>query len=138
VIAPSLYADLTARGVRLSVAPTPRDGDLSPLRLRVRAPDGALTPGLKEAIERHRDDLLDFVFELEERAALHLERAGANSAELESAAAFARSCVRGGGALPERSLLDLALNHPTVQAAVHAFARVGFEVIDVRRREAAA
>lgn len=138
MIAPSLYADLTALGVRLSVAPTPSAGELPPLRLRVQAPAGALTPALKEALARHRDDLLDFVFELEERAAIHLERGNATAAEREGAAAFARSCVRGGGALPERSLYDLAVNHPGVQAAAHVFARLGFEVVEVQRREEAA
>lgn len=132
-VAASLYAELAGRGVRLSVAPTPEAGELPPLRLRVRAPEGALTPGLKASIERHRADLLAFVFELEERAALHLESDDASAAEWEGAAAFARMCVRGAGALPDAALLDLAEHHPCVAAAARVFGPL--EIVSVRPRE---
>jgi TubC N-terminal docking domain len=131
--ATSLFAELTARGVRLSIAPTPEAGGLPPLRLRVRAPEGALTPGLKEAIERHRADLLGFVFELEERAAIHLERDGASAAEWEGAEGFARMCVRGAGASPDACLRDLAEHHPCVREAARIFG--GLEIIGVWRGE---
>lgn len=103
MIAPSLYADLKLRGVRLLVAPTPKadaSSESPPLRLRVQALEGALTPALEDALRRHRDALLEYVFELEERAAIHLEREDATAAESEAAERFARSCVVGGSAGP--------------------------------------
>jgi hypothetical protein len=133
VIAHSLYADLTARGVRLSVAPTPKAGELLPLRLRVQAPKGALTPSLKEAIERHRPDLLDFVFELAERAAIHLERDDANVAEWHEADRFARAWVRGAGANTDACLRDLVEHHPAIKAAARAFGPL--EIVGVWRDE---
>jgi hypothetical protein len=131
--APSLYAELTTRGVRLSVAPTPKDGELLPLRLRVQAPPGALTPGLKSAIERHRPELLDFVFELAERAAIHLERDDASAEEWEGADRFARAFVRGGGATVDAALLDIAEHHETMRAAAGVFRDL--EIVGVRRDE---
>jgi hypothetical protein len=131
--APSLHAELTARGVRLSIAPTPKDGDCPPLRLRVQAPTGALTPALKEAIERHRPDMLDFVFELAERAAIHLERGDASAEEWEAADRFARTCVRGAGANADACLRDLAEHHPAVKAAARAFGPL--EIVGVWRDE---
>lgn len=134
--APSLYAALASRGVRLSIAPTPKEGELHSPRLRVQAPEGALTPGLKAAIERHRADLVDFVFELEERAAIHLERPreDVSAAEWERAVTFVRSFVRGGGATPERALMEMAEHHPTVKFAAQVFG--GLEVVSVRRAAA--
>jgi hypothetical protein len=129
--AASLHAELTARGVSLSVAPTPSGGELPPLRLRVQAPKGSLTPGLKEAIERHRADLLAFVFELEERAALHLERDDASAAEWEGADRFARVYVRGAGANADACLLDVAAHHPCVRTLLDKFA--GAEIVGAWR-----
>lgn len=133
--AASLYNELAGRGVRLTIAPTPAGGELPPLRLRVQAPPGALTPGLKEALERRRADLLDFVFELEERAAIHLERkrSETTAAEWEGALNFARTCVRGAGALPDAALLDVAEHHPGVRAVAEKFG--GLQIVGVRRAE---
>jgi hypothetical protein len=135
MIAPSLYADLCLRGVRLSVAETPKDDELSPLRLRVQAPEGALTPALTEALKRHRDALLEYVFDLEERAAI-LQYEQGNTRE--DAELFARACVVGGSAGPDGRLWlrDCAERHPTVEAARGVFP--GLEVVDVWRGEPAA
>jgi hypothetical protein len=129
--APALLAELTRRGARVSIAPTPADGELPPLRLRVKAPEGALTPGLKAAIERHRPELLALVFELEERAALHLERDDASAAEWEGAERFARVYVRGAGANPDAALLDVAAHHPCVLRLLDTFK--GAEIVEVCR-----
>jgi hypothetical protein len=131
VIEASLYAELVARGVRLSVAPTPRDGELPPLRLKVQAPDGALTPALDDALRRHRDGLLDFVFSLEERAALLEFGCGYSRAD---AAAHARSCVPGGSAGRDGRvwLRDLSEHHPVVRHMLDLFSA---EVVEVTRRE---
>ena len=135
MIAPSLYADLAARGVRLSIAPTPKGGELPPLRLRVRAPEGALTPALREAVERHRDALLAHVFDLEERAAVLEYEQGHTREEAER---LARACVVGGTAGPDGRLWlrDLAEHHPAVKAAAAAFG--GLEIVEVRRAGEAA
>lgn len=131
--APSLCAELTARGVRLSIAPTPKDGELLPLRLRVQALPGALTPALKGAIERHRPDLLEFVFELAERAAIHLERGDASAEEWEGAERFARVYVRGAGATPDAALLDLAEHHPDIARVREKYS--DFQILGVWRTE---
>ncbi len=62
MIAWSLLADLQARGVRLSV-------DLGG-RLGVEAPAGSLNPTMRESIKAHKADLLQIIYELEERAAV--------------------------------------------------------------------
>jgi hypothetical protein len=129
MIAPSLFADLWARGVRVSIAPTPKDSpDVPPLRLRIQAPDGALIPSLREAIARHRDELLAYVFDLEERAAV-LEYDGGYTRE------DAERIARGGANADGRLYLqDLAENHPAVRHMLEVF---GTEIEDVRRRDAA-
>jgi hypothetical protein len=121
------------RGVRLSVAPTPRDEELPPLKLRVRAPDGSLTPALSEALRRHEDELLAYVFDLEERAAI-LEHEQGNARE--DAELFARACVVGGSAGPDGRLWlsDLAEHHPIMRAAANVFGPL--EIVEVRRDEA--
>jgi TubC N-terminal docking domain len=133
MIAPSLYADLKLRGVRLSVAETPKAGELLPLRLRVQAPEGALTPALTDALRRHRDALLEYVFDLEERAAvLEYEQGNARAdAEL-----FARACVVGGSAGPDGRLWlrDCAEHHPMIEAVRAVYPDL--EVISVWRAEA--
>jgi hypothetical protein len=136
MIVPSLYADLRSRGVALSIAETPKAGEsnglsvtLPPLRLRVQAPDRALDGGLCAAIRRHRDELLQFVFELEERAAI-LEYEQGHSRE--QAEELARGCVIGGHASPDGRLWlqEYALNHPTVEAFLKTF---GGEIVELRR-----
>jgi hypothetical protein len=89
----SLYADLCARGVLLSTI-----GDGS--KLRVKAPIGALNETMRRAIQDHKADLLDFVVELEETAAI-LEEQGNTLAR---ARALARECVTGGQATPDGEL----------------------------------
>jgi hypothetical protein len=128
---PSLFADLLSRGVHLSIAPTPKAEDspeLPGLRLRVQAPDGALCPSLREAIQRHRAALLAYVFDLEERAAV-LEYDGGY--EREEAERIAR-----GGATPDGRLYlrDLAEHHPAVRHMLQVF---GGELVEVERSEAA-
>jgi hypothetical protein len=135
MIAPSLYADLRLRGVRLSVAETPKAGELPPLRLRVQTPEGSLTPALTDALKRHRDELLAYVFDLEERAAV-LEYEQGNTRE--DAELFARACVVGGSAGPDGRLWlrDLAEHHPTIEAVRDAYPDL--ELVDVWRGEPAA
>lgn len=97
MIAPSLYAFLRSRGVSLGIAPTPPKADaeeLPPLRLHVRAPFG-LSDSMWSLMEAHRDELLQFVFELEESAAI-LQVMQAN--RIEDAHELARDCVLGGRA----------------------------------------
>jgi hypothetical protein len=136
MIVPSLYANLRLRGVRLSIAETPKaevSPELPSLRLRVQAPHGALTLALAEAMKRNRDELLDYVFELEERAAVlqHEQSNTRGDAEL-----FARCCVVGGSAGPDGRLWlkDLAEHHPAVEAARSVFPDL--EIVDVWRDEA--
>jgi hypothetical protein len=129
MIAPSLYADLLARGVRVSIAPTPKDSpDVPPLRLRIQAPDGTLPPSIREAITRHRDELLEYVFDLEERAAVLEYETGHTREEAERIA-------RGGANADGRLYLrDLAENHPAVLHMLTAFKA---EIAEVGRSEAA-
>lgn len=94
MIAPNLFADLTKRGVILSIAETPKGGELPPLRLRVRSVK-PLPESLALAIIEHKAELLQFVFELEETAAILEHSQGIASAE---ATTGARACVRGGTA----------------------------------------
>lgn len=104
MIVPSLYADLRARGVQLSIAKTPKaaeSAEIPPLRLHVRAPQGALNESMRAAIEANRDELLQFVFELDEAAAI-LQIMQGN--RIEDAPELARDCVRGGRATPDGEL----------------------------------
>lgn len=128
MIAPSLYAYLRARGVRLSVALG--EG----VKLRVQAPCGALTEALRSAIERNRDELTQFVFELDERAAI-LEHEHGNTREV--AEELARGCVAGGYAGPDGALClrDIAEHHPTTIAFLEKFAPLGTEIVEVRPME---
>jgi hypothetical protein len=132
MIVPSLYADLVARGVLLSIAPTPSPHsvpELPPLRLRIRAPEGALTEPLRALIVDCRDDLVQFVFELEETAAVLAVMQGNR---IEEAEELARHCVRGGMATPDGALYlrGLAERHPAVQALCEVF---NGEIVDIRR-----
>jgi hypothetical protein len=138
MIAPSLYADLTARGVKLSIAPTPgkeSEAELPPLHLQVRAPEGALNDALRSALTAHRDELIQFVFELEEAAAI-LQIMQGN--RIEESQVMARECVRGGTASPDGGLWlhEYATRHPQVIAAQHACRKIldcELEIVDVRR-----
>jgi hypothetical protein len=135
MIAPSLHADLLARGVKVSIAPTPKDSpELPLLRLRVQAPECALTPSLKDAIRRHRDELLAYVFAVEERAAV-IEYDGGHARE------DAERLARGGANADGRLYLrDLAEHHPAVLHLMNCFKGKGegeAELIEVRRDEAA-
>jgi hypothetical protein len=94
MIAPNLYADLIKRGALVTVAETPKSGELPPLRVRVRAPQ-PLPESLALAVIEHKAELLQFVFELEEAAAM-LEFMQENSRE--ESDRMALSCVRGGTA----------------------------------------
>jgi hypothetical protein len=128
----SLYADLTARGVKLSIATTPEptaSPELPPLRLRIRAPEGALTEPMRALIAEHRDDLVQFVFELEEAAAILAVMQGNRIEESEQ---LARECVRGAQAGPNGRLYlrGLAEHHPGVQALCEVF---NGEIVDVWR-----
>ena len=93
MIVPSLFAYLRWCGVEL-VAETPTD---APTRLRVRSPV-PLVPVLKEMIAAHRDDLLQFVVELEERAGVIEADEGCSPDEAMEAA---RKVVTGGTASPD-------------------------------------
>jgi hypothetical protein len=131
MIAPSFYADLLSRGVRLSIAATPKaeaSPELPALKLRVQAAEGALILSLREAIQRHREELLAYVFDLEERAAV-LEYDGGHAREEAERLAL-------GGANPDGRLYlrDLAENHPAVRHMLTVF---NAEVVEVGREAAA-
>ena len=139
MIVPSLYADLRARGVSLSIAKTPdkREApELPELRLHIRAPLGALNDSLRAAIATHRDELLQFVFELEETTAI---LAFMQINRIEDAELLARECVRGGSATADGALWlrEYAEHHPDVLALkeAHALATGGgmLEIISIER-----
>jgi len=92
MIAANLYADLTSRGVLLAI----ERGN----KLRVRSPE-PLSESLALAIVDHKADLLQFLFELEECAAI-LEYEQGN--DKETAERLARECVRFGTATPDGEL----------------------------------
>jgi hypothetical protein len=119
MIAYSLFADLRARGVRLSV-------ELGS-QLRVQAPPGALNGTLRSAIREHKADLLQFVYELEERQAILEIDSGLAPDE---AAQVARQMVRGGLASPDGDLWLRAY----AQAELDRLGLSGLlEIVDVRR-----
>jgi hypothetical protein len=103
MIAANLFADLSARGVKLSLVENSR--------LQFKAPAGALTDDLRAAMLRHRDELAQFIFEIEERAALMHEREEMNAEELAASFEAARAFVQFGtaradGAAYLRELLE--------------------------------
>jgi len=125
MIAANLYADLRTRGVTLSTAERNK--------LKVRAPLGTVTPNLLSAMQRHREDLLQFVYELAECAAI-LEVDQGNTAE--EADRLAHQCVPYGTASPDGELWlrDYALHDPRVLALHKAFQTVGgIVIINVER-----
>jgi hypothetical protein len=136
MIAWSLYADLVQRGVRLSIAPTPKQEaapQLPALSLRVQAPPGALNEHLRAALAEYRADLLQFVFELEERAAILEYEQGQTRPVAEE---LARGCVRGGHAGPDGELWlrAYAETHPDVRHLLGELAkRGGGEIVSVTR-----
>jgi hypothetical protein len=122
VIAPSLCAYLRGRGVRLSLA-----GDC---RLRVLAPAGALDAHLHAFVRAHEAELAQFVYELEERAAVLEFECGLTRREAEAAA---RSQVWGGNARPDGQLWlrAYAESHPVVRRVLECF---GAEIVSVSTR----
>ncbi|HEY9285907.1 MAG TPA: hypothetical protein VIP46_20830 [Pyrinomonadaceae bacterium] len=120
MIAPSLYAYLRSRGVRLSLA-----GDR---RLRVLSPAGALCAELRRFVRAHAEELAQFVYELEERAAVFEHEYGLTKAEAELSA---RQCVRGGTAAPDGQLWlrEFAATLAPVRDVLDIF---GGEIVEVR------
>jgi hypothetical protein len=76
-------------------------------RLRVNAPAGALTQERRRALVEHKAELLELLYEREERAALQGAPAGCDAA-----------------------LWLKAANHPAVRAVLERF---GAEIVEVRR-----
>lgn len=120
MIAPSLYAYLRSRGARLSLA-----GDR---RLRVLSPAGALCTELRRYVREHAEELAQFVYELEERAAVLEHEHGLSKAEAERRA---RECVTGGTARPDGQLWlkEFASTLAPVRDVLSVF---GGEVVEVR------
>lgn len=120
MIAPSLHAYLRTRGVWLSLA--------TGSNLQVHAPAGAITEHMRRFVDKHAAELAQFVFELEERAAILEFEQGHTRAEAER---LARLCVWGGTATPDGQLWlkAYASTHPHVQAVV---ARFRAEVVEVK------
>jgi hypothetical protein len=120
MIAPSLYAYLRTRGVRLSLA--------TGSRLRVHAPEGALTEHMRRFITAHAAELAQFILELEERAAVFEFDQGHTRAEAER---LARLSVLGGTAAPDGQLWmkQYAASHPLVREVLARFAG---DVVEVR------
>lgn len=112
MIAPSLYAYLQTRGVRLSLA--------MGSRLQVHAPAGAITVYMQSFVARHSAELAQFIFELEERAAILEFEQGHTRAEAER---LARLCVWGGTASPDGQLWlkAYASTHPLVRQVLSRF-----------------
>ncbi|HEX8843069.1 MAG TPA: hypothetical protein VF791_00285 [Pyrinomonadaceae bacterium] len=134
MIVPSLYADLRRRGVTVSVD--------AKSRLRVEAPPGALDDSLRTAIRTHRDELLQFIFEIEERAALMFEVENLSIEELERTRNEARKTVLGGMASPDGRLWlrEYATHHPSVLAMQKAHRKAfgcDAEIVGVCREDAA-
>lgn len=120
MIAPSLYAYLRARGVSLSLA--------AGSCLQMHAPAGAVTQHLRAFIKTHAAELAQFIFELEERAAVFEFEQGHTRAEAER---LARLSVIGGTAEPDGQLWmkAYAASHPLVREVI---ARFSAEVVEVR------
>jgi hypothetical protein len=138
MIAPNLCAHLRARGVKLCIARTPNKADspdLPPLRLQIRAPEGALTGALRAAITDHRDDLVQFVYELEETAAI-LQIMQGN--RIEESERLARECVRGGTATPDGELWLTELATREIEQLGIASVFGGLEIVNVERMTARA
>ena len=120
MIAPSLYAYLRTRGVCLSLA--------TGSRLQMHAPAGAVTQYMRDFIREHAAEMAQFIFELEERAAILEFDQGHTRAEAER---LARLCVLGGTAAPDGQLWmkAYAASHPLVQEALSRF---DAEVVEVK------
>jgi TubC N-terminal docking domain len=130
MIAPSLHADLKARGVTLSV-------DFNS-RLRVEAPQGVLNDSLRAALQKYKSELLELTFEIEERAALMFEIENPSPEDLERTRNEARKYVLGGMASPDGCLWlkEYVTHHPAI-VALQKIHRQRFgcdaEIEDVRR-----
>ncbi|HEY0003764.1 MAG TPA: hypothetical protein VGB17_03050 [Pyrinomonadaceae bacterium] len=125
MIAANLYADLEGRGVRLF---------LDAQGLRFKAPKGALNETLKEAMRRHRDELVQFVFDLEERAALMYEREDLTEEEKARTREQARRSITTATADGALWLREYAEHHPMMVALNQAFAPVGgVEIVSIER-----
>jgi hypothetical protein len=120
MIAPSLYAYLRTRGVRLSLA--------TGSRLQVRAPAGAVTEHMRRFVREHAAELAQFIYELEERAAVFEFEHGHTRVEAER---LARLCVIGGTAAPDGQLWMkfYTSTHPLVREVLERF---DAEVVEVR------
>jgi hypothetical protein len=120
MIAPSLYAYLRTRGVRLSLA--------TGSRLQMHAPAGAVTEHMREFIREHAAELAQFIYELEERAAILEFDHGHTRAEAER---LARVSVLGGTAAPDGQLWmkAYAASHPLVREVI---ARFSADVVEVK------
>src|SRR5918997_711795 len=104
--APSLYAYLQTRGVRFSLA--------TDSRLQVHARAETITVHMRRFIKSHAAELAQFIFELEERAAIFEFEQGHTRAEAER---LARLYVWGGTAAPDGQLWmkAYAATHPLVR-----------------------
>jgi hypothetical protein len=100
--AEQIIAECGRRGVILSL------GEHSDALL-FDAPKGALTPELRAALVEHKPDVIQVIFEREERAAL-----------------------MGVEEWVDASLLARALNHPATMMLLRAFAPLGIELMSVR------
>lgn len=111
----NLYSDLISRGVSLSLN--------EQMRLRIEAPFGALTPALRDALYRHRDELAQFIFELEERAALMFGGEDLTREELQKTRERARDFIPFGRANCDGFLYlkELAESNPDVQEMLRVF-----------------
>lgn len=120
MIAPSLYAYLRTRGVWLSLA--------TGSRLQVHAPTGAITEHMRGFIREHAAELAQFIYELEERAAVFEFDQGHTRAEAER---LARLSVIGGTAAPDGQLWmkTYAASHPLMREVLERF---GAEVVEVK------
>ncbi|MDQ1592970.1 MAG: hypothetical protein QOG71_3597 [Pyrinomonadaceae bacterium] len=97
-------------------------------RLQMHAPAGAVTEHMRNFVREHAAELAQFIYELEERAAVFEFEQGHTRAEAER---LARMCVLGGTAEPDGQLwMKLYTStHPLVREVM---ARFGAEVVEVK------
>jgi hypothetical protein len=134
MLAANLYADLISRGVALGISDDGRS-------LTFKAAKGILTDTLRRAMQRHRDELLEFVLNIEERAAMLSEIENPTPAQLAETRQRALQLVRFGTATPDGQLYlrDLVEHDSTFQSLNRMHAeRFGcpVEIVSIERRAA--
>lgn len=122
----ALYTDLRRRGVELRLSPNCRD-------IEFTAPAGVMDEFAQAALKVHKTGMIEYLYELEEAAAI-LEIEQGNGARMSEV--LARQCVPDGYVADDDGLLAYAQAHSTVRALDKAFRRAGYgglEILSVER-----